>query len=353
MINIKSIRCGLAFSPYLLEGLRSYVETGRANPCVVKQAASGLILRSEDELIIHYQNREAALNREAARHYLETVEFRRKIFDITATSNEVVLANFGGSLLLSHPQSEIWIEKQEIPFLLAAFAGANTDAQQGLPEWLTISGGNGRLLLSDGRDGRWVLLGSDHHDELERRLPMLEPMSENRLLEKPPTISMKGLNLHLQAAFKLQQTLEEFAETASFSPYEEVAPSYTLRVMQSIEGMKISDGNLLVAVLAKEARKWAAILETELEKLGAIEMERHELKTVLAKSEGGCWILQGGDEICLSQDEQQRLFGQTSTALSKGRFVAEISAAFTLILDKATGACVALNEPEFKHLQSY
>src|ERR1044072_202509 len=188
MINIKSIGCGLAFAPYILESLKLYLETGRVNPSVVRQAATGLIIRSEDELIIHYQNRDAILNPEEAQHYLTTIGFRAEVFEISRYSDEVVLMNVSNAVLLSHPQSEMWIEKSVIPNLLAAFNGENDATQNSLPDWLTISGGDGRLLLSDGRTGRWVLLGQDHYVELARRQPRLDSLTEKIQVEKPPTI---------------------------------------------------------------------------------------------------------------------------------------------------------------------
>jgi hypothetical protein len=353
MINIKSIGCGLAFAPYILESLNSYVESGRVMPQVVKQAASGLILRSEEDLIIHYQNREVSLNQDEARHYLETVKFRQVVFEICRTSGEVVLANIARALLLSHPQSEIWLERSEIPYLIAAFQGSRDETIDVLPEWLTISGGDGKLVLSDGRNGRWVLLGQDHLLELERRLPLMGLALANESLKKPPTIQMKGLNIHLQSAFKLLSTFEEFSLNGDFLPYEEYTPTYSLRVLRTIEGMKITDGNLLISVLAKEARKWTAIVESELEKLNAVEAERGNLKTVFASDTTGFWILQSGDEICLSNEQKQTLIKHPNSQLTTSRLIAKTEGEFSLILDQVTGACVALNSEEIEKLQDY
>jgi hypothetical protein len=353
MINIKAIGCGLAFAPYLLERLNSFIESGTIRPCVIKQAASGLILRAEQDLIIHFRNREVTLNEEEARHFHATVEFRREVFDITRTSNEVVLANITDTLLLSHPQSEIWLDRSVIPHLITVFESEKDDIANLLPEWLSISGGNGRLLLSDGRSGRWVLLGQDHMEELERRQSLLGCIEDRGGSEKLPTIQVKGIEVHLQSASRLQNTFEEFSLNGDFQPYEEVAQTYSLRVLRTNEGMKLTDGNLLVSMLAKEARKWAAIIETELDKLQAQELERGNLKTVFAKTDTGVWILQGGDEIWLSDETKLNLFNRPALKPFPGRLKTKIEKEFRLILDSVTGACIALNEQEFEVLRDF
>jgi hypothetical protein len=55
---------------------------------------------------------------EELRHNLATVKFRVDSFDIQRTSGEVVLAGFGGSLLISHPQSDLWLDAQALKQLL-------------------------------------------------------------------------------------------------------------------------------------------------------------------------------------------------------------------------------------------
>src|SRR5439155_1580992 len=78
------------------------------------------------------------------------------------------------------------------------------DIRDGLPEWLSVSTGGGRLLLSDQRTARWVLLGEDHMRELERRIETLRVPTVAPPRLEPPTISLKGLTVHLQSAFRSQ-----------------------------------------------------------------------------------------------------------------------------------------------------
>ena len=61
MINIFPINCSLAFAPYLLESLSSFMDEGREVSRVVRQGGSGLIIRSEGEMTLRYRNRETAL----------------------------------------------------------------------------------------------------------------------------------------------------------------------------------------------------------------------------------------------------------------------------------------------------
>src|SRR6185295_9464569 len=97
--------------------------------------------------------------------------------------------------------------------MLAALDTASTAAGvTGLPDWLNISTGAGQLLISDQRNGRWVLLGADHIKELERRLGLLADFPSSSQQVKPPTISVKGIIVHLQSAFTLADALEAFAE---------------------------------------------------------------------------------------------------------------------------------------------
>jgi hypothetical protein len=344
MINLLSIRCSLAFAPYILESAESFLRTGDTTSRVIRQAANGFIMRSEDALLLRHQNREAALGREEVRHYLATVRLRSGFYDVARKSDEVILANVGKNLLLSHPQSEMWIDAQTIPSLLAAFKGQVIADDETLPEWLNLSGGDGRLLLSDQRNGRWVLLGSDHFTEFEKRHQLLESSIELPKAMKPPTILLKGLNIHLQTAFKLAATFEEFADTGAFIAFEEFTPTYQLTVMRATEGMKISDGNLLVAVTAKEARKWAAILGAELEKYQAKEFVRGSIKTVLATTEQGLWVLQWGDEILLSNDDLQNIKTVQGDEIQTKRLVIKRDGDFLLVLEKSNGNCVALIE---------
>lgn len=353
MINLLSIRCSLAFAPYILESAESYSRTGEAISKVVRQAANGLIIRAEDDLLLRHQNREAALGREEVNHFLATISMRADFFDVQRKSDEVILATIGDNLLLSHPQSEMWIQAQSIPSLLAAFTGTVRGDDLTLPEWLTISGGDGRLLLSDQRNGRWVLLGSDHLAEFERRYNRLASAGETFTSPKPPTIPLKGLNVHLQTAFRLTATLEEFSESGSFTPFEEFTPNYQLVVMRATEGMKITDTNVMIAMTAKESRKWAAILRAELEKYQAKEFVRGSIKTILAMTEPGLWILQWGDEVRFSDDELKHLTWFREGETETDRLVINRTGDFLLSLDKASGNCVALTEEEANGLQSW
>jgi hypothetical protein len=346
MINLLAIRCSLAFATYILESVESFLRDGEAASRVVRQAANGFIIRSEDSLLLRHQNREAALGREEAKHFLATVSFRAQFYDVARKSDEVILASIGNDLLLSHPQSEMWLDGKAIPSLLAAFNGTISLNDGTLPEWLTLSGGDGRLLLSDQRSGRWVLLGSDHFAEFERRYKQLASQGEYAKTIKPPTILLKGLNLHLQSAFKLAQTFEEFADTGAFTPFEEFTPAYQLIVMRATEGMKISDTNLLVALTPKEARKWAAILLAELEKFQAREFVRGSMKTVLAKTEQGLWVLQWGDEVLLAFEEMEKITSFQDREWQTDRLAFKRHDDFLLILEKVSGNCVALTNEE-------
>src|SRR4030095_14945280 len=158
MINILSIQCDLAFAPYLAESVTEFLREGGVASRVVRQAGSGLIIRSDGEMVLRHQNREANLPREEAIHYLATVEFRCEHYDVLRMQDEVVLANVGCELLLSHPQSELWLSRDAVAALVTAFnSGASLTADQNradLPEWLSVSSGGGRLLLSDQRTAR-------------------------------------------------------------------------------------------------------------------------------------------------------------------------------------------------------
>jgi hypothetical protein len=350
MINILSIRCGLAFAPYFLESAEAFLETGGAPSRVIRQAANGFIIRIEETLLLRNQNREASLDREETQHFFSTVKFRSEFYDVRRISDEVVLASVGGSLLLSHPQSEMWIDAKTIPSLLAAFQGTINAGDQALPEWMNISGGDGRLLLSDQRSGRWVLLGSDHFAEFERRYPSLHSSVALQASTKPPTIWLKGLAIHLQSAFRLAKTLNEFVETGDFTPFEELTPVYQLMVARATEGMRISDSNLKVAVTAKEARKWRDIIEAEVGKFQAMQMERGQIRTVLATTEQGRWVLQWGDEVLVSDEELKQINSLQGVETQSERLAIKRDSNSLLVLEKSNGNCVALTDEECQRL---
>jgi hypothetical protein len=345
MINILSIRCGLAFAPYLSESLSAFLRDGQFASRVVRQGGSGLITRSDSEMMLRYQHSESALGAEEARHYSATVSCRNDFYDIARMQDEVVVANVGSELLLSHPQSELWLKAEHISNMLAALGGASSAASvTSLPDWLNISTGAGQLLISDQRNGRWVLLGADHIKELERRLSLLTDFQPPSEQSKPPTISVKGIAVHLQSAMTLAAALEAFAETGQVAPYDESTPVYRLTESKATEGMEIRDSEQRAGLNAREARKWAAIIRSELDRAGAAQIERGRIRTVTACGEQGRWALQWGDEVFVPNESLARLdAGEDELRIDR-------SGEFVLILKPATGACVALTEMEFNQL---
>src|SRR5213083_2576636 len=107
MINILSIRCSLAFAPYVAESATEYLREGTLASRVVRQGGSGLIIRSDGDVVLMHQNRQATLSREDAMHYFATVRFRCEVYDVLRMPDEVVLVNVGKEVLLSHPQSDL------------------------------------------------------------------------------------------------------------------------------------------------------------------------------------------------------------------------------------------------------
>ena len=103
------------------------------------------------------------------------------------------------------------------------------------------SGSAGRLLLSDQRTGRWVLLGAEHIAEARRRLAQLAPASRTVSRIKPPTWTIKGVTVHLQSAFKLADALERFAASGDVMTFAEQSPGFELAVEQTKEGMALRD----------------------------------------------------------------------------------------------------------------
>jgi hypothetical protein len=356
MINIFSIRCGLAFAPYLVESLAAFLSEGEFAPRVVRQAGSGLIIRSDGEAMLRFQQREAALGEDEATHYSATVEFRREFYDVQRLQDEVVIANVGTNILLSHPQSDLWLEAPHVSHMLRTFGDMpaqqdETDSSS-LPDWLKISSGAGRLLISDQQNGRWVLLGSDHIEELERRLVLLDPASESSVRYKPPTIPLKGLAIHLQSAVKLAETLEAYAQTGEIIAFEEITPTYSLTVGRSAEGIELRDFDRRVGLNSREARKYASIIRSELERLNVTQIERGRIRTVFADDEHGRWILQWGDEVLVSNDSLDELRSAWSLQSGVGTYrpVVKRANGFYLLLNPSTGACVALTKPEQEQL---
>jgi hypothetical protein len=355
LINVLSIRCGLAFAPYLEESAREFLSNGLASPRVVRQGGAGLIIRADKDLRLRFQNRESELDSADTRHFWATVAFRRESYDVRRMSDEVILGSVGNQLLLSHPQSEIWLQSGEVSSLLSlaqAKPGAVAGNEPLLPEWLSASTGAGRLLLSDQRTGRWVLLGSDHLSDIERRSHSLLGIDSAEDRHSPPTISVRGVVVHLQSAPHLAGALERFADSGEIIPYEEAFSEARLRVARSAEGIELTDGNVRAGMNAKDARKWASIIEGELDRLNVSQSERGRIRTTLAGGEKGRWILQWGDEIFVGDEAIENLRSQTSATADrrKARLVTAQIEGLMTILDRVTGSCVALDEEELAGL---
>ena len=358
MINILSVNCGLAFAPYLSECAHSFLRQQAATARVIRQAGTGLIIRAEESFFVRYQNREAVLSTEAIKHYAETIDFRVDSYEVLMTSDEVVFANIGQSLLISYPQSELWLEPENIDRLIAIFhrASASEDDEindaLGLPDWLSVSSSGGRLLLSDQRNGRWSLLGSDHIAELERRLDGLSRAGDLPAHQEPPTVNLKGVTVHLQSAFRLADALELFSETGEASSFEEVAPLFQLKVSRATEGIGVRDALNGVGLTAREARKWAAIIRDELARVNAAVIERGSIRTVVADGHEGRWALQWGDEVLVPARMLARLPDATGGLHEQDSSMPSVrkSADFLLLLSRSSGGCVALTEREVELL---
>ena len=354
MINILSIRCSLAFAPYLAVSVAEFLSDGVIGSRVVRQGGGSLILRSDGNLVLRHEHRQASIGTEEARHYSAIVRFRCEFYDVSRMQEEVVLANLGDELLLSHPQSEMWLKSETVAALVRAFTGDSTakagGSLPGFPEWLKMSTGGASLLLSDQRTGRWVLLGEDHMRELERRLGSLRSSGAAVAGPAPPTIPLKGLTVHLQSALKLAATLDEFANTSRVTPFEEVTPIYSLKASESTEGIELRDSDKRVALTAREARKWTGIIATELDRLNVRQVQRGGIRTVFADIEDGRWILQWGDEVFVPNTAQ--ILSAPGAILSggTGHPIAKRTVEFLLLLSPATGACVALTDSESGHL---
>ena len=297
-----------------------------------------MVIAREDSIGLIYRNRRAALDCDTLAHYLATVSFRGRAYDIRLMSEEVVLASVNGSLLVSHPQSEIWLEQRAVRKLLAVYHSGKVHPDPAIPEWLTCSSSAGSLLLSDQRSGRWVLLGRDHMAEFERRASTLMPIADSEV-SAPPVISMKGVDVHMQSAFRLARALRHFGESRQVSAYEEAAPEFRLRVAAATEGIQVSDTNTRAGMAAREATKWASIIEAELVRLNAIEIARGQITTVLAGAPGGRFVLQWGDEVFVPDG----FWNETS---GSDRLIYTSSDGLAVLLDVARSAGVALTAEE-------
>jgi len=346
MINILSVRCSLAFAPYLSESLAQFLDSGYVTPRVVLQAGTGLIVRSDGELAIRYQEREYRLGQAEACHYSATLHLRIEAYDIILMPDEIVMSNFNGAVVLSHPQSELWLEPPVVDALGQMF-NVGTPAESILPEWLNASLGGGRLLLSDQRSGRWMLLGRDHVDALASRLPYLSA-AKPHTKSQPPTIGIKGLPIHLQSAIKLAQTLADFAATGELESYDEITPLYSLSVSPSTEGIELSDSTNRVAITKREAGKWASLMTVELERLNMTQFERGQIRTTLADCDGGRWILQWGDAVFIPRGFESAFKHDRCENKFRMKKIGEL----TTLLDHHTAHCVALSDSEKVALQA-
>ena len=355
MINILSIKCSISFAPYLAVSLAEFLSDGVTGSRVVRQGGSSLTLRSDGNLVLRHEHRQASLGAEEARHYSAIVRFRCEFYDVSRMQAEVVLANLGDELLLSHPQSQMWLKSETVAALVRAFTSDSTaragESLSGFPEWLKLSTGGASLLLSDQRTGRWVLLGEDHMRELARRQGLLHS-SDGAVCGPPPTIQLKGLTVHLQSALNLAGTLEEFANTGRVTPFEEITPIYSLKASEFTEGIELRDSDKRVALTAREARKWTGIIGAELDRLNVREILRGGIRTVFARTEGGRWILQWGDEVFVPKTALARVLSYPGAILSGATSypIAKRSEEFLLLLGPANGACVALTDSESGHL---
>jgi hypothetical protein len=356
MINILSIRLGLAFAPYLLDAVTEFLNKGTVQSRVVRQAGSGLIIRTEGEVALRYQSRECFLGEEDVRHYRATLAFRADVYDVMRMSDEIVISTVGKDILLSYPQSEIWLDRLTVDAMLRAHRSGESVSgerdQPALPDWLSISSGSGRLLLSDGRTGRWILLGADHISELERRLASCHNVNEQATSRKPPTIPLKGLSVHLQSALTLADTLDQFERTGDVTPVEEVTSTYVLKASKSTQGIELTDSSVRVVLTAREARKWAGILRDEIDRLKVAQVERGKIRTTFAQADHERWVLQWGDEVFVPGENGPNGERGIIGSLEPGGRVEKEVDGFRLLLDRQSSACVALSDAEWSYFAS-
>ena len=352
MINILSVRTSLAFAPYLNASIASFLEGGQPARSI-RQGGNGLIIRTAaaDGLVVVHQNRTSTLAGEDLTHYLATIDFRTECYDIARTSDEIVLATVNDLLLLSHPQSEIWLNADDVSLLVARFHGraAPSSGSYSKPEWLNTSSGGGRLLISDQRTGRWVLLAEDHIAEMERRLPNLRQRARDSSGARPPTIGVKGVTVHLQSAFGVAQALQDFVDDGVAASFSEQAPGFRLAVSPCAEGIELRDADARVALTRKECSKWSEIVLDELRALNATQTERGNIRTVFADAEDGRWVLQWGDEVLAPSVSAWR---QSDPGPSPSGLCFKNLRGYLLVLSLTEGHCVALAKNELEHLTS-
>jgi hypothetical protein len=213
-----------------------------------------------------------------------------------------------------------------------------------------VLAGGDRLLLSDQRTARWVLLGRDHIDEFERRCQALRDAETSGPAPSPPTFVLKGITVHFQSAFSLMTALTGFAQNGTVTGFEEVTPTYSIGVSASTEGLELRDSENSVILTRREARKWANLMQNELKRLNARQVDRGQIRTVFIDDGARTWILQWGDEVyVMSAGEIARGF-ESADPSSKRPRTSERIGELSLILHPGSGACVALTEPEIHYL---
>jgi hypothetical protein len=260
--------------------------------------------------------------------------------------DEVVLASIGPELLLSHPQSEIWLGQEIVDAMVEMFETDLNEVDARIPDWLKLSMGGGRMLLSDQRTGRWVLLGADHLNELRDRLERLGAEPIPPLTQAPPVINLKGIDIHMQSILKLVSTMKDFAEGRDMA-FEEITPTYSLKVYRSANGLELSDYENHTVLNAREVRKWIDLLKAETESLNVRQVERGQIRTVFVSSDNGDWILQWGDEVFVAGGAGLQSVEQSADiGGSRSRAIARHIDGFRVIMNQSTGNCVALTELE-------
>jgi hypothetical protein len=261
-------------------------------------------------LILGHQEHEARLSLGCAQHYKAVIDFRSLSLQISRLSDEVVMATTSGGILLSYPQSEMWLEPDEAAGIVRLFrepessrAGATR-----LPSWLLASVSGDRLLLSDQRNARWVLLASEHIEDLERRAKTAVTATAGQP-RRSPQITVKGIQVRLQPAFLVAEALDAFARTGQFVEFEEEAPESAVAVARAGERIELRVSDQRAGFDVREAAKWAAVIRAELDTLKAVQLDSGAVPTTVVDTADGRWVLQRGDEVLVPLALVERLRG--------------------------------------------